>query len=174
MTSTPSSSYHFAENNAPAHDSTTYGNNAQNPGAPVSGALIGPGIRFDGSNPITIPNSESLAWTEGAALTWSAWVKPAANQPNAIIFRRDAFIIGVDNGVPFVEVDGTRTQGAPPLAPNSWHHLAVTAAGSTITLYVDGQSAATLSAALPASTADAVDRRRCEWRDWVRRRARRT
>ena len=59
----------------------------------------------------------------------------------------------MDNGIPFVEVNGTRTQGAPPLAPNSWHHLAVTAAGSTITLYADGQSAATLSAALPASTA---------------------
>ena len=46
--------FHFAEINAPAHDSTTYGNNAQNPGASVSGALIGPGVRFDGSNPITI------------------------------------------------------------------------------------------------------------------------
>jgi biopolymer transport protein ExbB len=145
--------FHFAENNAPAHDSTTYGNNAQNPGAPVSGALIGPGVRLDGSSPITIPNSESLAWTEGTALTWSVWVKPAANQSNAIIFRRDAFIIGADNGVLFVEVEGSRTQGAPPLPPNSWHHLAVVAAGSTITLYADGQSAATLNAALPASTA---------------------
>src|SRR5450432_153453 len=145
--------FHFAENNAPAHDSTIYGNNAQNAGAPVSGALIGPGVRLDGSNPITIPNSESLAWTEGTALTWSAWVKPAANQSNAIIFRRDTFIIGTDNGIPFVEVDGTRSQGAPPWPPNSWHHLAVVAAGSTITLYADGQSAATLNAALPASTA---------------------
>jgi biopolymer transport protein ExbB len=145
--------FHFAENNVPAHDSTVYGNNAQNAGVPVSGALIGPGVRFDGSNPITIPNSDSLAWTEGAALTWSAWIKPTGTQSNAVIFRRDAFIIGVESDIPFVEVDGTRTQGAPPLTSNSWHHLAVTAAGSTITLFLDGQSAATLSAALPASTA---------------------
>jgi biopolymer transport protein ExbB len=144
--------YHFAENNAPAHDSTTYGNNAETAGAPVSGALIGPGVRLDGSHPITIPNSESLAWTEGTALTWSAWVKPAANQSNAILFRRDAFIIGADNGIPFVEMDGTRTPGGAPLAPNAWHHLAVVSAGSTITLYADGQSMAPLSAALPAST----------------------
>src|SRR5262249_13438880 len=33
-----------------------------------------------------------------------------------------------------------------------WHHLAVTAADSTITLFSDGQSTATLSAALPASS----------------------
>ncbi len=145
--------YHFAENNTPARDSTTYGNNAQNAAVSVSGALIGPGVRFDGTNPITIGNSESLAWTEGAALTWSAWVKPAAKQPNAIIFRRETFVIGADNGIPFVDVNGTKTQGAPPMEPNSWHHIAVTAAGSTITLFVDGQSTATLSAALPASTA---------------------
>jgi biopolymer transport protein ExbB len=30
----------------------------------------------------------SLAWTDGASLTWSAWIKPAALQPNAIIFSR--------------------------------------------------------------------------------------
>ncbi len=145
--------YHFADNNGPPHDSTTYGNNGQSPGANTSGALIGPGLRLDGSSAIAIANSETLTWAEGSALTWSAWVKPAANQANAIIFRREGFIIGADNGIPFVEVNGARTQGAPPMAPASWHHLAITAAGSTITLFVDGQSTATLSAALPASTA---------------------
>jgi biopolymer transport protein ExbB len=146
--------FHFADGSAPAHDSTTFNNNAQNPGVPVQGSLIGPGVRFDGTNPITIPNSESLAWTDGGAWTWSAWVKPTANQANAIIFHRDAFIIGADNGVPFVEANGTRTAGAPPMPPASWHHLAVTAERSTITLYIDGQSTATLNTALPASTSN--------------------
>ena len=145
--------YHFAENNAPARDSTTYGNNASSPGLPVMGSLIGPGIRFDGTNPVNIPNSDSLTWKNGAAITLSAWIKPIANQSNAIILRRDNFIIGADNGMPFVEVNGTRTQGAPVMPPNSWHHVAVTAAGSVITLYIDGQSAATLNAQLPPSTA---------------------
>ncbi|HXY60076.1 MAG TPA: DUF2341 domain-containing protein, partial [Chthoniobacterales bacterium] len=113
--------YHFAENNAPAHDSTTYNNNAQNPGVPVLGSLIGPGVRFDGTNPITIPNSESLAWTQGGEMTWSAWIKPIANQVNAILFRRESFSIGVDNGIPFVEINGARTPGGPPLSANSWH-----------------------------------------------------
>jgi biopolymer transport protein ExbB len=145
--------YHFAENNAPAHDSTTYNNNADKPAVPVQGSLIGPGVRFDGTNPVTIPNSESLTWNDAAAMTWSAWIKPAANEPNAVIFRREGFTIGVDNGVPFVDVNGSRTPPVPALPPNSWHHLAVTAAGSAITLYIDGQSSATLGASLPASTA---------------------
>jgi len=145
--------YHFTDNNAPAHDSTTYANNAQNAGVPVLGSLIGPGLRFDGANPITIPNSESLAWTDTSAITWSAWVKPTANAGNAIIFKRESFTIGADNGKPFVDVNGSRAVGAQPMAPGSWHHVAVTAAGPTITLYIDGQNAATLSAPLPASTA---------------------
>ena len=45
--------YHFAENNAPPHDSTTFSNNAEKPGVPVAGSLIGPGTRFDGTNSIT-------------------------------------------------------------------------------------------------------------------------
>ena len=145
--------YHFADNNAPAHDSTTYNNNAQGAAVPVLGSLIGPGVRFDGTNPITIANSESLAWTDNSAMTWSAWVKPTANQPNAIIFKREGFSIGADNGVPFVDVNGNRAKGSQPMAPNSWHHLAVTAAGPTITLYIDGQNVASLTAPLPASTA---------------------
>src|SRR4029077_7996843 len=111
---------HFADNNAPPHDSTTYGNNAQTPGITVSGALIGPGIRFDGNSGITIPASESLIWTDGGTLTWSAWIKPATSQPNAIISgRRDGtngFLIGPENGVPFVEINEARTQGAPTIA----------------------------------------------------------
>jgi biopolymer transport protein ExbB len=145
--------YHFGENNAPAHDSTTFANNAQNAAVPVMGTLIGPGVRFDGTNTVTIPNSESLAWTEGGETTLSVWVKPAANQANAILFRRETFFVGIDNGIPFVEVNGSRTAGAPPLAPGSWHQIAVVTKGSTTALYVDGQSTATLSAGLPASTA---------------------
>ncbi len=145
--------YHFNENNAAAHDFTTYANNAQNAAVPVMGALIGPGVRFDGTNPVTIPNSESLAWTEGGEMTWSIWVKPVANQSNAIIFRRDNLVIGADNGVPFVDVNGTRTAGAPPLTAGGWHHIAATAKESTITLYIDGQSTATLNTPLPPSTA---------------------
>jgi biopolymer transport protein ExbB len=148
--------YHFA-GSGPPQDSTGYHNNAQNAAIPVAGSLIGPGIRFDGTNPITIPNSESLTWKDGAAVTWSAWIKPIAKQPNTILFsRRDggnAFVIGLDNGVPFAEVSGAggtqRTKGTPTIPPNTWHHLAVTAAGSEIDLYLDGKSVATLAAALP-------------------------
>ncbi len=145
--------YHFAENAAPAHDSSGQGNDSQGPIA-TTDSLIGPGLRLGGKLPVTIPASASLAWTDGASLTWSAWVKPAALQPSAIIFsRRDGakdFLIGMDNGVPYVDVNGARSGAGTPVAANTWHHMAVVADGATITLYLDGAAYATLSAPLPA------------------------
>jgi len=151
--------YHFAESAAPAHDSSGQGNDSQGPIA-TTDSLIGPGLRLGGKLPVTIPASASLAWTDGAPLTWSAWIKLAALQPNSVLFsRRDGgkdFLIGADNGVPFVEVNGTRSPAGAPLAPNTWHHVAVVADGSTVTLYLDGASYATFSAALPALNSPAL------------------
>ncbi len=151
--------YHFGESGAPAHDSSGTGNNSEGP-IITTDSLIGSGLRLGGKLPVTIPAAASLAWTDGAPLTWSAWVKPAALQPNAIIFsRRDGardFVIGADNGVPFVEVNGVRSAAGAPLAANTWHHLAVVADGPAITLYLDGASYAALSAAMPALNSPAL------------------
>ncbi|HTQ29693.1 MAG TPA: DUF2341 domain-containing protein, partial [Opitutaceae bacterium] len=80
--------YHFSEHGQPAYDFTSSGNNAQNAGTPADGTIIGTGLRFDGSARVAIPASPSLDWAEGAPLTWSAWIKPLAPQPNAVIFSR--------------------------------------------------------------------------------------
>nr|WP_249158964.1 DUF2341 domain-containing protein [Bradyrhizobium tropiciagri] len=150
--------YHFNERGTPALDSSVWANNAQSVGQPADGALIGTGLRLDGRTPLTLPASSSLAWAEGSALTWSAWIKPAALQPNAALFsRRDgagALVIGLDNGIPFVEVTNagtTQRSGAgAPIAAGTWHHVAVIAANGQLTLYLDGASYASLGATVPA------------------------
>ncbi len=149
--------YHFAERGQPARDATAFGNNAQTAGLPSDGAQIGAGLRLDGQSLVTIPGSGSLGWSEGAAITWSAWVKPAALQPNAVLFsRRDGangLAIGLDNGVPFVEIsrDGVaqRSTVGTVLTANSWHHLAVVT-GAQATLYLDGNPVGAAAAALPS------------------------
>ncbi len=150
--------YHFAERGTPALDSTVWGNNAQSVGKPAEDALIGTGLRLDGQTPLTLPASPSLTLAANAALTWSAWIKPAALQPNAVLYSRrngaDGLIIGLDNGSPFVEVINAgaaqRSGAGAPIAVNSWHQVAVTASNGQITLYLDGNPYATLAAALPA------------------------
>lgn len=150
--------YHFSERGTPALDSSVWANNAQSVGQPADGSLIGTGLRLDGRNALTLPASSSLAIADNASLTWSAWIKPAALQPNAALYsRRDgasALVIGLDNGAPFVEVTNAgsaqRSGAGAPVAPNGWHHVAVVAANGQITIYLDGASYASLAAALPA------------------------
>jgi biopolymer transport protein ExbB len=156
--------YHFNERGTPALDASAWANNAQSVGQPADGSQIGTGLRLDGRISLTLPASPSLALSENAAFTWSAWIKPAAMQPNAALYsRRDGangLVIGLDSGVPFVEVTnaGTaqRSGAAAPIAPNGWHHVAVVANGGQIVLYLDGAPYASLGAALPALTTIAL------------------
>ena len=150
--------YHFGEHGQPAYDFTMNGNNAQNPGLPADGAMIGTGLRVDGKTTVTIPASSSLFWSEGAGMTWSAWVKFGPAQPQSVFFSRrngsKYFLIGADNGVPYVEVTyqgaAVRSPAGAAVAPNAWSHLAVVASGEKIMIYLEGETYATLSAPLPA------------------------
>jgi biopolymer transport protein ExbB len=152
--------YHFGEKGAPAADSSALANNAENAGIQSEGAMIGAGLRLDGTMAINIPASASLKLNAGDELTWAAWIKPAALQPNAAIYTRKdgagAFVIGIDNGVPFVEVNGTKSPAGAPIAAGAWKHLAVVADETKITLYVDGESYATLNTPLPALNGPSV------------------
>lgn len=151
--------YHFADSNAAPADATSLGNSSPVPATTV-GALIGDGLRLGTPTPVTLPASASLNWSEGAALTWSAWVKLTSMEPNAAIFsRREAgrsFVIGADNGTPFVLVNGQRAAASAPLPPNTWHHLAVTAESGKVTLFVDGEPVGNVASALPALNSVAI------------------
>ncbi|MGD1019851.1 MAG: DUF2341 domain-containing protein [Verrucomicrobiia bacterium] len=150
--------YHFSEHGTPAVDSTTYGNVSQSAGIPVDGSFIGSGIRLDSKTVLTIPPSASLQWSEGSPVTLSTWIKLGTLPPREVIFsRRDgstSVVIGVENGVPYIEVSregkALRSAAAAAIPAGSWHHLAVAASPTTITLYVDGGNVATLNASLPA------------------------
>ncbi|HEX8373517.1 MAG TPA: DUF2341 domain-containing protein [Chthoniobacterales bacterium] len=153
--------YHFAEKTTPPADVSASALTATTAALPVEGSLIGSGARFDGTKPVTIPAGVNTA----GAFTLSAWIKPSTLAANAILFsRRDAtnaLLVGLDNGVPFVEVTaaGTTTRStatAEPVAVNIWRHLAIVSTGTEFTVYLDGTSAATLAAAAPALTTEAT------------------
>ncbi len=100
--------YHFNDRGTPAQDVSAWANSAQSvlPGA--DGAIIGQGARLDGQTAATLPGSPSLVVAEAGELTWSVWFKMMSPQPRSVLYSRhdgpNAFLIGLDNGVPFVEV----------------------------------------------------------------------
>jgi biopolymer transport protein ExbB len=152
--------YHFAERGSAPADATSNANNASGPAIVAEGSIIGSGIRLTGSQPLTLPNSPSLEWSAGQAITISAWVKRSILRPNATLLERsdgaNSFRIVLDNGSPVVESTGTatvRSQPGAPLQSGSWSHLAFTAEGGKFQLYVNGTPYLTTDGTLPASTA---------------------
>ncbi len=151
--------YHFGEKGQPPRDWTAYANNGSAPVATLDSALIGSGAHFDGTGSLSLPVSPSLSIPAGGALTWSAWVRPADAGANEVVYADHggaaALVIGLDQGKPFVSVTGsdgtaTRAEAASAIATATWHNIAVTAAPSLVTLYVDGQSVTTAAVTLPA------------------------
>lgn len=153
--------YHFSGSaDAPARDTTAYGNHAQTSSGSAVDSVIGRGLQL-GGQPFMLPASPSLAQAAGGEFSFSAWVRQDQQAGDQLVYaRRDgqnALLIGVSQGVPFVEVNGQRTAQAQPLAAGSWQHLAVVANGQQIQLYVQGRPSVSLAAALPAlSTSAAV------------------
>jgi biopolymer transport protein ExbB len=157
--------WHMAESSGPPKDSTAFGNNGQTPGRRDDSAIIGSGLKFDGSTTENMASSPTLNIAAGAAYTWQVWVKLGTASETAPLFeQRDAggaaLQIGFGSGAPVATVTGgaasIKAASATPLTTESWHLITVVAAPEGITLFVDGAAAAHAAGALPAIAGQAV------------------
>ncbi|WP_460143195.1 DUF2341 domain-containing protein [Pseudomonas sp. S3_B08] len=146
--------YHFdGATGTPAKDTTAYGNTAQSATGTAIDGVVGRALQFSGQ-PLLLPASPSLQHNAGSAFTFSAWLRlDQASGEQLILARREgsqSLLIGVSQGLPFVEIDGQRAAATQALAPGQWQHLALTAEGSKVTLYINGRESAALAQAMPA------------------------
>lgn len=146
--------YHFdGATGVPPKDTTAYGNNAQGAVGTSIDGVIGRALQFNGQ-PLLLPASASLQHSAGGAFTFSTWLRQdQASGEQVILARHEAaasLLVGVNQGVPFVAIDGQRAVSTQPLNPGQWQHLALTASGDRVVLYVNGRETASLAVALPA------------------------
>ncbi|MCX4217361.1 DUF2341 domain-containing protein [Pseudomonas sp. MCal1] len=146
--------YHFeGATGTPAKDTTAYGNTAQSATGSAIDGVVGRALQFSGQ-PLLLPASPSLQHNAGSAFTFSAWLRlDQANGEQLILARREgahSLLVGVNQGVPFVEIDGQRAVATQPLNPGQWQHVALTAEGAKVTLYINGREGASLAQAMPA------------------------
>lgn len=146
--------YHFdGATGTPAKDTTAYGNTAQSATGMAIDGVVGRALQFSGQ-PLLLPASPSLQHNAGSAFTFSAWLRlDQASGEQLILARREgtqSLLIGVSQGLPFVEIDGQRAAATQALATAQWQHLALTAEGSKVTLYINGRESAALAQAMPA------------------------
>ncbi|NVZ24494.1 DUF2341 domain-containing protein [Pseudomonas gingeri] len=146
--------YHFDGAVAtPPRDATAFSNNAQNATGSRIDGVIGAALQF-GGQPLMLPASPSLQYAAGGAFTLSAWVRlDQASGEQLLMARREgthAFLLGTSQGTPFVEINGQRAVSTQALNPGQWQHLALTAQGSKVSLFVNGRETATLAQEVPA------------------------
>lgn len=146
--------YHFdGATGTPAKDTTAYGNTAQSATGTAIDGVVGRALQFSGQ-PLLLPASPSLQHNAGSAFTFSVWLRlDQASGEQLILARREgtqSLLVGVSQGLPFVEIDGQRAAATQALTPAQWQHVALTAEGSKVTLYVNGRESAALAQAMPA------------------------
>lgn len=148
---------HFGEASGAPQDATAYKNNAASSTAEASaGSLIAGGLKFNGSQSVTVPASASLRLVPAQGYTASAWVKPDALQgTQTVIALNDQgreVVLGIEGARAVARFTGGGTpvvvQSTSELTPAAWHHLAVSAAGGQLTLFVDGEPAGSAAATL--------------------------
>lgn len=144
--------YHFADAAKVGSDSSATGANAEGAPPPAAGSLIGSGLRVFGQAPVKVNTLPE--WAPGAPLTISTWIKPSALAADAVILsRRDganALVLGLNNGVPFIEINKQRSSPGAPVSASAWTHLAAVHDAGTTTVYVNGKSYGQLAAAMPS------------------------
>lgn len=145
--------YHFADANVPPRDTTAYGNHAQTAVTSLEGTVIGRGAQL-GRAALMLPASPSLAQPAGAPFTFSAWVKPDQLGAQQVVYaRRDGaseVVVGIDQGVPFVQVNGQRSAPGQPVQAGQWSYLALKSDGKSAALYVGGRPTVSVAASMPA------------------------
>lgn len=103
--------------------------------------LIGGAATFSGS-PVTLSLPESSV-SSATGFTWSAWVKPAAIPQTASLLKVGETInVAVQDAQLALTVSDKEVAGGE-LKPQAWQHVALTIAGETANVYLDGVAVAT-------------------------------
>jgi biopolymer transport protein ExbB len=141
-------------------DGTKNKNTASSGGTLSEGALIGPGMRLLGNTAIKIPASDTFKTNAGEPFTLSVWLKQTTINPKGVLFDwgtdADRFVLEFQNGSPIISIGSSKSTPGEALAPNVWKHLVVVSDGTATKLFVDGKEYSSISAAMPALSAEAT------------------
>lgn len=152
---------HLGEADGTPKDATGYANNAvEFTGKLGDASIIGGGAKFEGGGGrLVVKRAPSLRFDKG--FTFSAWVRMPQTQGDGRIFSWDdgvqAIVVGFSGARPYAQVGSAKATAGADMAPQSWHHLAVTAEpGQRLVIYLDGKEAgaAPLGAGIPSPASE--------------------
>lgn len=151
--------YHFGNPAGAPQDSTGYKTEPAKFTAEVNPAsLIGGGVKFAGSQLISIPATGALHLAAGKGFTASVWARFDGPQSDAVVAQLfdqgKELTLGIAGMQAYARLAGAgaapvSVQQTTQLTPGEWHHLAIRIGGGNLTLIVDGAEAGHAAANAP-------------------------
>ena len=137
---------HFSDN-GPARDSTGNSNNPRDFTPKVVAGPLGDAASLDGSSTLTVPASPSLKLIAANGLTFTAWIKPAANLTATLFQQSESAKGGLSLALAFkagklvAVVNGKELASKATVLADTWQHVAMTVIGGKLTFYLEGAEA---------------------------------
>ena len=147
---------HFSDT-GPLRDSTGNGNHPREITVKAVPGPLGDAASLDGSTVLTIPASSSLKLIAANGLTYTAWIKPAANL-SATLFQQGeegkGLALALKGGKLVAVVNGKEIASKASVLADIWQHVALTVIGGKLTFYHEGAEAGTAEVAIADSGGD--------------------
>ncbi|MBX9604802.1 MAG: DUF2341 domain-containing protein [Gammaproteobacteria bacterium] len=134
-------------------DSTAYQTQVSGTAVPNPASLIGQGALLDGSNVLTVADAPQLRFTADKGFTIAMWTRFDSLPSGAarLVERSGAgqrLAVSVNGAELSVEYAGQRVVSTTPLVAATWQHIAVSAGGGELRLFVDGRLAGSAAVTL--------------------------
>ncbi len=115
---------------------------------PIDGAAS-----LAGAGQIKVAASPAMQITAQSGATFSAWVRMPGPQSSATLFALqdsgNAISIGIVGTKLIARVGAAQVQSTADLGASGWHHVAVVLGAGKLSLYLDGNPAGEVNAAIP-------------------------
>ena len=147
---------HFSDN-GPVRDATANGNHPRDFTVKAVAGPLGDAASLDGSTKLTIPASPSLKLITANGLTFTAWIKPAANAAGTLFQQSEGdkgLALVVKDGKLSALVNGKEFASKATVLADTWQHVAITLIGGRLTFYMEGAEAGTADIALADSAGE--------------------
>ncbi|UCV09794.1 DUF2341 domain-containing protein [Dechloromonas denitrificans] len=147
---------HFSDN-GPVRDATANANHPRDFTAKAVAGPLGDALSLDGSGGLTVPASPSLKLVTPNGLTFTAWIKPAADLSGTLFEQGEAgksLALAIKGGKLVALVNGKEFAAKATVLADTWQHVAMTLIGGRLTFYIEGAEAGTADVVVADSGGD--------------------
>jgi biopolymer transport protein ExbB len=156
--------YHLNEKAGPPRDSTAFGHDMErSSAAPGDSGLIDSGVKFGVEQSMALAATPALTLDAERGNTVSFWLRPESLAEDATLFsqasQRWRLRVGLAELLPYLELtdlaqggdsrETIRLEADKALVINRWQHFALTVAGGSVQLLLDGQPILAAQLAIP-------------------------